>query len=74
MGWHARLRPNPSIERTCPRQVGVCLSSQTLDLTPQAANGTIYSSVRPVFSRSCSYRLASGKGGNQDSRRTVQSS
>jgi hypothetical protein len=33
-----------------------------------------YSSKRPVASRSRSYRLVSGNGGNQDSRRTVQSS
>ena len=33
-----------------------------------------YSSERPVASRSRSYRLVSGNGGNQDSRRTVQSS
>jgi hypothetical protein len=33
-----------------------------------------YSSVRPVLSRSRSYRLATGKGGSQDSRRMVQSS
>ncbi|MGH8167999.1 MAG: DUF222 domain-containing protein [Woeseiaceae bacterium] len=33
-----------------------------------------YSSKRPVASRSRSYRLVSENGGNQDSRRTVQSS
>jgi len=32
----------------------------------------IYSSERPVASRSRSYRLVSGNGGNQDSRRTIQ--
>ena len=32
----------------------------------------IYSSKRPVPSRSRSYRLVSGNGGNQDSRRTIQ--
>jgi len=31
-----------------------------------------YSSKRPVASRSRSYRLVSGNGGNQDSRRTIQ--
>jgi len=31
-------------------------------------------SKRPVASRSRSYRLVSGNGGNQDSRRTIQSS
>jgi hypothetical protein len=31
-----------------------------------------YSSKRPVRSRSRSYRLVSGNGGNQDSRRTIQ--
>jgi hypothetical protein len=33
-----------------------------------------YDSERPVASRLRSYRLVSGNGGNQDSRRTVQSS
>ena len=33
---------------------------------------TTYSSVRRVASRSRSYRLVSGNGGNQDSRRTIQ--
>ena len=31
-----------------------------------------YSSKRPAGSRLRSYRLASGNGGNQDSRRTIQ--
>lgn len=31
-----------------------------------------YSSKRSVASRSCSYRLESGNGGSQDSRRTIQ--
>ncbi len=40
-----------------------------------AAGGlATYSSERPVASRSRSYRLVTGNGGNQDSRRTVQSS
>jgi hypothetical protein len=40
---------------------------------PRTVRAT-YFSKRPVASRSRSYRLASGNGGNQDSRRTVQSS
>ena len=37
-------------------------------------NRPTYSSRRPVASRSRSYRLSSGNGGNQDSRRTIQRS
>ena len=39
--------------------------------SPLAFRAT-YSSKRPVTSRSRSYRLVSGNGGNQDSRRTIQ--
>lgn len=49
-------------------------SGQLLGLTPKPANRAPYSSVRPVVSLSCSYRLAGGKGGSQESRRMVQSS
>ncbi len=40
--------------------------------SPSHRSCATYSSKRPVASRSRSYRLVSGNGGNQDSRRTIQ--
>src|SRR5512143_2440472 len=39
---------------------------------PQSVAWTLYPSKRPAASRSRSYRLVSGNGGNQDSRQTIQ--
>src|SRR5688572_26652058 len=45
--------------------------SRHLVTAPSPVRAT-YSSKRPLASRSRSYRLVSGNGGNQDSRRTIQ--
>jgi hypothetical protein len=53
---------------------GVIVNSGFYDLGSGLVVRATYSSKRPVASRSRSYRLVSGNGGNQDSRRTIQSS
>ena len=64
----ATMQTTAHPQRTAPG-FGSVLASEWVKLRSVRAT---YSSKRPVASRSRSYRLVSGNGGNQDSRRMVQ--
>jgi hypothetical protein len=69
--WRARERRELREFAGVGTTGGRCRHNRGLNLWHVRAT---YSSERPVASRSRSYRFVSGKGGNQDSRRTIQSS
>jgi hypothetical protein len=70
--------PASRVDRRRPDHSRRRLVFSTPKTLPSPRNGVValfratYSSKRPVASRSRSYRLVSGNGGNQDSRRTIQ--
>ena len=78
MPQHSRRRaPHPlCIKRTFPWRnlSGLSVGQQFRlpSVTAPSHRSCTYSSKRLVASRSRSYRLVSGNGGNQDSRRTIQ--
>lgn len=73
---HSRAQSRRNRGRS-PLRIGLDRSSDAPISSPLGELGAdcpAYPSKRPVASRSRSYRLVSGKGGNQGSRRMVQSS
>ena len=74
LGDGARLFDNLGDAEVRLEQVRAVEAPGVTHLKYRVVSMNPYSSERPVASRSRSYRLVSGNGGSQDSRRMTQSS